>query len=298
MKTAFRQVALATTLEAEAAVGELLHAVFGIAPSVFTHPEKRVPVVSVYLDEKKSVTRAQHQAVAEGMARIEKCGLAIGDWKLEVKRLRREDWVDSWKRHFQPIRIGDKLLVRPSWRKDKAAPGQAVVVLDPGLSFGTGQHATTQFCLRQLVAQRHNGKQSLLDVGTGSGILAIAGVKLGYRPVKAIDFDSEAIRVARENARRNRVTAHLEPKVGDVTKLSPRARVKYDVVCANLYYDLLTANAHRLIARVKSGGVLVLAGILETQFSEVQAAVEGQGMVLKKTTRQGEWQSGVFVHAA
>ena len=298
MKTAFRQVTLATTLEAEAAVEGLLHAVFGIAPSVFTHPELRVPMVSVYLDEKKSITPAQRQAVAEGMARIAKCGLAIGDWKLDVKRLRREDWVDSWKRHFQPIRIGDKLLVRPSWRKDKAAPGQAVVVLDPGLSFGTGQHATTKFCLRQLVAQRHNGKQSLLDVGTGSGILAIAGVKLGYRPVKAIDFDSEAVRVARENAKRNRVTAHLEPKVGDVTKLSPRARVKYDVVCANLYYDLLTANAHRLIARVKSGGVLVLAGILETQFSEVQAAVEGQGMVLKKTTRQGEWQSGVFVHAA
>ena len=301
MKTAFRQVTLATTLEAEAAVGELLHAVFGIAPSVFTHPEQRVPMVSVYLDEKKSVTVAQRQAVAEGMARIEKCGLAIGDWKLVVKRLRREDWVDSWKRHFQPIRIGGKgkkLLVRPSWRKDKAAPGQAVVVLDPGLSFGTGQHATTKFCLRQLVACRKRGPQSLLDVGTGSGILAIAGMKLGYQPVKAIDFDSEAIRVARKNTHCNRVTAHLNPKVGDVTKLSPRARVKYDVVCANLYYDLLTANAHRLIARVKSGGVLVLAGILETQFSEVQAAVEGQGMVLKKTTRQGEWQSGTFVHVA
>ncbi|HIG80131.1 MAG TPA: methyltransferase domain-containing protein, partial [Verrucomicrobiales bacterium] len=168
----------------------------------------------------------------------------------------------------------------------------------PGLSFGTGQHATTKFCLRQLVAQRRRGAQSLFDVGTGSGILAIAGVKLGYRPVKAIDFDSEAIRVARANAKRNRVSRLLEPRVGDVTKLSSRARVKYDVVCANLYYDLLTANAHRLIARVKSGGVLVLAGILETQFSEVQAAVEGQGMVLKKTTSQGEWQSGVFVHAA
>jgi len=301
MKTAFRQVALATTLEAEAAVGELMHAVFGIAPSVFTHPELRVPVVSVYLDEKKSITPAQHQAVAEGMARIEKCGLAIGDWKLEVKRLRREDWVDSWKRHFQPIRIGGKgkkLLVRPSWRKDKAAPGQAVVVLDPGLSFGTGQHATTKFCLRQLVAQRRRGAQSLFDVGTGSGILAIAGVKLGYRPVKAIDFDSEAIRVARANVKRNRVSRLLEPRVGDVTKLSSRARVKYDVVCANLYYDLLTANAHRLIARMKPGGVLILAGILETQFAEVQTAVKGRGMRLKKTTRQGEWQSGVFVHAA
>ena len=298
MKTAFRQVALATTLEAEAAVGELLHVVFGIAPSVFTHPELRVPVVSVYLDEKKSITDDQRQAVSEGMARIAECGLTIGDWKLEVKRLRREDWVDSWKRHFQPIRIGDKLLVRPSWRKDKAAPGQAVVVLDPGLSFGTGQHATTKFCLRQLVAHRKRGAQSLLDVGTGSGILAIAGVKLGYRPVKAIDFDSEAIRVARANAKRNHVTAHLEPKVGDVTKLSPHARMKYDAVCANLYYDLLTANAHRLIARVKPEGVLVLAGILETQFAEVKAVVEGQGMVLKKTTRQGEWQSGTFVHVA
>jgi ribosomal protein L11 methyltransferase len=136
----------------------------------------------------------------------------------------------------------------------------------------------------------------LLDVGAGSGILAIAGVKLGYRPVKAIDFDSEAIRVACANAKRNRVTAHLKPKVGDVTKLPPLARVKYDVVCANLYYDLLTANAHRIIARVKPEGVLVLAGVLKTQFAEVKAAVEGQGMVLKKTTRQGEWQSGTFVH--
>ena len=298
MKTAFRQVALATTLEAEPAVRELLHAVFGIAPSVFTRPELRVPVVSVYLDEEKSITADQRHAVSEGMARIAECGLTIGDWKLEVKRLRREDWVDSWKRHFQPIRIGDKLLVRPSWRKDKAATGQAVAVLDPGLSFGTGQHATTKFCLRQLVAHRKRGAQSLLDVGTGSGILAIAGVKLGYRPVKAIDFDSEAIRVARANAKRNRVTAHLDPKVDDVTKLSPRARVKYDVVCANLYYDLLTANAHRLIARVKPEGVLVMAGILETQFAEVKAAAEGQGMVLKKTTRQGEWQSGTFVHVA
>jgi ribosomal protein L11 methyltransferase len=301
MKTAFRQVTLATTPEAESAVEELLHAVFGIAPSVFTHPEQRVPMVSVYLDEKKSVTVAQRQAVAEGMARIEKCGLAIGDWKLVVKRLRREDWVDSWKRHFQPIRIGGKgkkLLVRPSWRKDKAAPGQAVVVLDPGLSFGTGQHATTKFCLRQLVACRKRGPQSLLDVGTGSGILAIAGMKLGYRPVKAIDFDSEAIRVARANTKRNRVSRLLEPKVGDVTKLSSRARVKYDVVCANLFYDLLIANAHRLIARVKPDGVLVLAGILETQFAEVRTAVEGQGMALKKTTSQGEWQSGTFVHVA
>ena len=298
MKTAFRQVTLATTPEAEAAVGELLHAVFGIAPSVFTHPELRVPVVSVYLDEKKSITAGQRQAVSEGMTWIAECGLTIGDWKLEVKRLRREDWVDSWKRHFQPIRIGDKLLVRPSWRKDKAAPGQAVVVLDPGLSFGTGQHATTKFCLRQLVANRSDSPaRSMLDVGTGSGILAIAAAKLGYEPILAIDFDAVAVRVAGESAKRNRVAKQVQPTLRDVINLSEKARVKFDVVCANLMDHLLIESAERLISRVKPGGVLILAGILDSQFVQVQSAFERLDMKLQRSACSGDWRSGSFVHA-
>ena len=298
MKTAFRQVSLTTTLEAEEAVGVVMQGVFGIVPSVFTHPERLNPVVSVYLPQQQTVTVANKQDVIDGLKNIEKCGLQVGDGKLEIKRLRREDWVDSWKRHFLPIDIAGKLLVKPSWRKEKAARGQAVVILDPGLSFGTGQHATTKFCLRQLVGIRKRSEsQSLFDVGAGSGILAIAAAKLGYRPICAIDFDSEAVRVAKGNAKRNRVTQVVKMSLGDVSKLSLKPHVKFDVVCANLFYDLLMANAGRLVARVKPGGVLVLAGILDKQFVEVKAVIENSGMKLKRTGQREEWHSGTFVHA-
>jgi|TARA_B100001971_G_scaffold207769_1_gene228440 ribosomal protein L11 methyltransferase len=298
MKTAFRQVSLTTTFEAEEAVCVLMQHVFEIAPSVFTHPERLNPVVSVYLPERQNVTVANKGDVVDGLKNIEKCGLQVGAGELEIKRLRREDWVDSWKRHFLPIDIAGQLLVKPSWRKEKAARDQAVVILDPGLSFGTGQHVTTKFCLRQLVGIRKRSEsQSLLDVGTGSGILAIAAAKLGYQPIRAIDFDSEAVRVAKENAKRNRVVQAVKTSLGDVSELSLKPRVKFDVVCANLFYDLLIANADRLISRVKPSGFLVLAGILDEQFVKVKTVFESCGAKLKRTTRRGEWRSGTFVHA-
>jgi len=298
MKTAFRQVSLITTLEAEEAASVILQRVFGQQPSVFIHPEREGSVLSVYLTDKQTVTDANRNAVSEALKMVQESGLDPGSGHLEVKRLRREDWVDSWKGHFKPIHIGGKLLLKPSWCKDKPSAGQKVVILDPGLSFGTGQHATTKFCLNQLaVLCDKKRKQSFLDIGTGSGILAIAAAKLGYRPVKAIDYDSEAVRVAKRNALRNRVDNHLQIRQGDVNRLSLKTTAKYDVVCANLFYDLLIANASRIIARVKLTGVLVLAGILDRQFDEVREAFKDQGMCLDLARKQREWRSGKFVFA-
>ncbi len=297
MKTAFRQVSLSTTFEAEEAVSFMLEQVFGQQPSVFVHPEREGPVLSVYLTEKRLVSDMDRNAVFQGLKAIRECGLDTGAGRLEVKRLRREDWVDSWKRHFKPIHIEGKLLVKPGWCKDKPSSGQKTVILDPGLSFGTGQHATTKFCLRQLVLLRDNKKrQSLLDIGTGSGILAIAGAKLGYQPIRAIDYDSEAVRVAGCNALRNRVDKRLQVNLSDVKGLSLRPRVKYDAVCANLFYDLLITNASRITGRVKLNGVLVIAGILDQQFEEVQNAFEEEGMCMVRSRKQGEWRSGCFKH--
>jgi len=275
----------------------MLEQVFGQQPSVFVHPEREGPVLSVYLTEKRLVTNMDRKAVFQGLKVIGECGLDTGAGYLEVKRLRREDWVDSWKRHFKPIYIEGKLLVKPGWCKDKPSTGQKTVILDPGLSFGTGQHATTKFCLRQLVLLRDEEKgQSLLDIGTGSGILAIAGAKLGYKPIKAVDYDSEAVRVAGRNALRNRVDKHLQVDLSDVKGFSLSPRVKYDVVCANLFYDLLIANAPRITGRVKPDGVLVVAGILDQQFNAVQKAFEEEGMRVVRSRKQGEWRSGCFKH--
>ena len=298
MKTALRQVSLATTPEAEEAVCMLLQAVFENEASVFIRPEQNSPLVSVYIPEDKKITAAEREAVAEGLRAIQDCGLPVGDGKLTGKKLRREDWVDSWKRHFKPIDIVGKLLIKPIWRSEKAATGQKIIILDPGLSFGTGHHATTKFCLRQLVANRSNSPaQSMLDVGSGSGILAIAAAKLGYEPILAIDFDAVAVRVAGENAKRNRVAKQVRPTLRDVMKLSEKARVKFDVVCANLMDHLLIESAERLISRVKPEGVLILAGILDSQFVQVQSAFERLDMKLQRSACSGDWRSGSFVHA-
>src|ERR1051326_5781735 len=152
--------------------------------------------------------RQQFREVAarlrQELRRLAECGLAISPGRISVEKLRRGDWGESWERHFRPIEIGSALLLKPSWSRTKPKKTQAEVVLDPGLSFGTGQHPTTRFCLEQIVAfHSPNKPQSFLDLGTGSGILAIAAAKLGYRPVLALDVDPQAIRTARANARRN-----------------------------------------------------------------------------------------------
>ena len=145
----------------------------------------------------------------------------MGAGKIVTRRVAREDWSESWKRHFKALEIGPTLLVKPGWVRRRARKGQAVVVLDPGLSFGTGNHPTTEYCLRALAAGRRDGeRQSFWDVGTGSGILAIAAAKLGYAPVVAMDFDAEAVRVARENARRNGVLERVSISRRDITRMT------------------------------------------------------------------------------
>jgi ribosomal protein L11 methyltransferase len=199
-----------------------------------------------------------------------------------------------------PIEIGTALLIKPSWNRRKPRKGQGMVVLDPGLSFGTGQHATTGFCLRQLVAKSNhetrNSKQSFLDIGTGSGILAIAAAKLGYSPVYAFDFDPESVRVARANARKNGVLGKIQITRQDLTRIPQRSIKKYDIVCANLISNLLIAERERIISRLKPDGTLVLAGILKTEFSLVNSAYEQAGLKLIASRAEKEWRSGAFVY--
>ena len=208
-----------------------------------------------------------------------------------LRKLRHENWAESWKRHFKPIDIRSKLLIKPSWSRRKVRAGQRVVVLDPGLSFGTGQHPTTRFCLEQLVAVRvSRRKQSFLDVGTGSGILAISAMKLGYAPVSAFDFDPVAVRIAQGNARRNRVKLRVARK--DVTDVKGAAQ--YDLICANLLADLLLAERHRLVSWLNPGGTLVLAGVLRLQFRDIQDAYQKAGLHLIASVAENEWESGAF----
>jgi ribosomal protein L11 methyltransferase len=166
--------------------------------------------------------------------------------------------------------------------------------LDPGLSFGTGQHPTTLFCLRQLArCRRRDLRQSLLDIGCGSGILAIAAAKLGYSPVVALDNDPEAVRASRHNIQRNNVRVLV--RRADLTRLPLASRRRYDVICANLICDLLLGGGEKIRNWLKPGGKLVTAGILRGEFSKLQKKLRRYHLTLEKTGVKREWKSGRFV---
>ncbi len=290
------QLSVTTNPEADDAVSDMLERVTGKSPSTWSNDEDWVSVVTVYSQCSMAAARLWKTGIREGLRRIAACGLDVEPAVIRVRTVRMQDWAESWKRHFRPLDIDGVLLVQPTWSRRRPRRDQQVVLLDPGLSFGTGQHATTRFCLEQIVRLRPRGddSSSLIDMGTGSGILAIAAARLGYSPVAAFDFDPDCVRIAGENAEINGVQAQVRPTHSDVTRL-PRRRVKqYDVVVANLMYDLLIAERDRILARLKPSGVLVLAGILESQFKKVARAYRDGGCRPLEATTDREWRSGAF----
>ena len=299
MSKLLRSISITTSLSAEDAVGVLLELERGQTPSSYADAVTRLSTVSVYGEIETRDVAGIKRRLREGLQALAADGIDIGTARIQVKKVPARDWSESWKRHFKPLDLGPRLLVKPTWSRRAPKKTQALVVLDPGLSFGTGQHATTRFCLEQLVALRdpENASQSMLDVGTGSGILAIAAVKLGYRPVDAFDFDADCVRVANENTELNGVARELTVTHDDITQVSKKPKQRYSVVCANLIYDLLIAERDRLLARVAPGGSLVLAGILETQFTLVRKTFEQAGWTLVASTIDKEWRSGTFRQA-
>jgi ribosomal protein L11 methyltransferase len=290
------KISIATSPEAEDAVAQLLENAFGQLPSSYTHVETRTTTVTVYLTKKPVLDRAKRAEIAADFRRIKGVGFDAGSGKLSLAKVKHENWAESWKRHFKPLEIGPELLIRPSWSKRRARKGQAVVVIDPGLSFGTGQHPTTAFCLQQIVSRRRPGeRQSFFDIGSGSGILAIAAVKLGYAPVQAIDCDLEAIRIAHANARQNRISHRIVFRPQEVATLPRRPRSKYTLICANLISNLLMKERGRILAQLEPAGMLVIAGILKEEFAEVQKAYEAAGLELVAAKTENEWRSGSFV---
>lgn len=273
---------------------ELLANHLGTTASSYYHLETGLSTVSVFQEQKLNSAKTRQQ-IAAGLRHIRECGLDTRPEKIEIATVKREDWRESWKRHFHPLEIGKALLVKPSWSKKRPRKHQAIVVLDPGLSFGTGQHPTTSFCLSEVVHCRKSGmSQSFLDIGTGSGILAIAAAKIGYQPIHAFDFDPDAVRIARENARKNRVSDQVKLTRSDITKLSLTPARKYDLICANLISNLLISEKRRIVGRLKKGGTLVVAGILAGEFAEVERKFAAMNLKRVRRRVEKEWCSGSF----
>jgi ribosomal protein L11 methyltransferase len=203
-----------------------------------------------------------------------------------VAEVEEEDWGEAWKKGLSPLTVG-RVFVRPSWIAAAPPPGAAEVVLDPGMAFGTGTHPTTSLCLAalsDLLAERPGA--SVLDVGTGSGLLAIAAARLGAGRVAGNDVDPVAVQVARENAARNGVA--LELTAAPVEAL----RGPFQVVVANILANTLAELAPAVAAQVAPGGALLLSGLLEGQEEEVRGAYLAAGLLADpgRDATLGEWR--------
>ncbi len=201
------------------------------------------------------------------------------------REVRQADWAEAWKVAFKPIRIGRSILIRPSWIEVDAGPGDIVVTLDPGLAFGTGLHPTTQLCALAAEELVRPG-MSVLDVGTGSGILAILAAKLGAAQVLGVDTDVEAVRAARDNAEANGVSDRVTIEAGS----HERASGVYDVVLANILASVI-----RLLLKQGLGAVgrrFVFSGVLDTQADELTKALDEAGLGLCRA--QTDRGLGVF----
>jgi len=202
---------------------------------------------------------------------------------IEVREVETRDWLGEWKKSWQPVEVGARFVVAPPWSEVEDQPGRIVIRIEPGMAFGTGTHETTRLCLVAL--EKHFTGGSLLDVGTGTGILAIAAAKLDPRArVEACDTDAEAVHVARENARLNGVAAQINFRMGTIEETG----ASFDGVCANLTADVILPLLPALIGATSSGR-LILSGILDTQADSIRARLAELGAGETETVTDGEW---------
>lgn len=195
------------------------------------------------------------------------------------------DWATSWREHFHVVRIGRNFVIKPGWREHLPSGAEVVIEIDPGLAFGSGLHPTTQLCLKLFEDMPLTG-QEIFDVGTGSGILTIAALKLGAAHVRAVDIDEVAVRVADENFALNGVTDRVETGVGSAASSGGR---QWPLVVANILAVILIDIMAALAEAVAPGGQLILSGMIEEQESQVAAAAQSHGLTVVARCQEEDW---------
>jgi ribosomal protein L11 methyltransferase len=210
-----------------------------------------------------------------------------------ISVVRNEDWANNWKVHFKPVRIGQRLVIKPTWEEYQKLPGDLIIEIDPGMAFGTGAHPTTRMCLESMERICFNecgGKlpDQVLDVGTGSGVLSIAAALMGATRITAVDIDPEAVRVTRENLELNGVETVVAASTTSLSDLT----AEYGVVVANILAEELVRLSAQLTAKVAPGGWLILSGILTEKEEFVCAGFPGLSLI--ENPREAEWSCLTF----
>ncbi len=289
---AWLELTVTADVEAVEAVSEILGRVAPGGTSVEPAFELVNEGLSARVDPTRpsTVRAAAERAAAEAgeaLGHLQAFGLRpIGE--LATRIVHEADWAEAWKAHFPVLRVGRRLVIKPTWRRHRAGPDDVVLALDPGMAFGTGLHPTTRLCLAALddLAGRGALKRArVLDVGCGSGILAIAAAKLGSASVLGVDTDPIAIEATVANAARNGLAERISARHGSL----PSGEAPFDVILANLIASLLVTLAPFLRDELRPGGTLLASGIFVDREAAVLDAFATVGLAVTGRTIEGEW---------
>ena len=268
-----------TNLEADAE--EIAH--IDLIDDELVNKDRTHSIIHMYIAESDNAV----EAVSYLRERFTACGI---DNEINCELVDDTDWNENWKKYFKAFEIGDKLAVCPSWEQYDNVDNRTVISLDPGAAFGTGSHATTSLCL-EILEKNVTSDTTVLDIGTGSGILAIAADLLGAKSAIGVDIDAQSVKTAIANAEINGVSDKTEFLVGD---LADKIGGKYDVVCANIVADVVIRLFDNVADFMKDDGILIVSGIIDMRAAEVEAAAVKHGFTITESLTREEWHAYVL----
>jgi len=206
--------------------------------------------------------------------------------KVFIDEVRNEDWEENWKKYYHTFKVGEHLVIKPSWEEYQAQPGEVIINIDPGMAFGTGIHASTRFCLR-FIDKYVKGGEAIIDAGCGSGILSIAAAKMGADHILAMDIDELAVRIARENTALNGLEDKIELSAGDIVEILPR--LKADMILANIIAEVVVELIPGAAQALPSGGLLFGSGIVDGRWPGVKQTLEDNGFAIEEVLQDVDW---------
>jgi ribosomal protein L11 methyltransferase len=246
--------------------------------------------VKTYIEEDAKASEIL-LSINEALEKI-KCE-EYGSLSVSIKNLAQEDWENNWRQYFKPLYVGDNIIIKPHWEEVENTEGKLVFEIDPGMTFGSGQHETTRMCVEALEKTVTKGA-TVADLGCGSGILSVIALLLGAKYAYAVDIDPNCEKIAYENAALNNVTKDVYTvECGNVlsdTKLCERlASEKYDIVVANIVADVIIPLSEKVRSFMKEGGYFITSGIIDFRMEEVKTALEANGFEILEIKHDGDW---------
>lgn len=254
--------------------------------NIFTEG-KDAAVITAYFPDTENIVE-QVNFIESKIRELKQYGIESEPHRIEYKAVHEEDWATSWKKYYKPLRIGQRIIIKPTWEDYPKAAGDLIVEMDPGMAFGTGTHETTKMCI-EILQDYLKGGELVYDVGTGSGILGITAAKLGAREVLAIDLDPVAVDSAKINVGYNHLD-NIEVRLGNLLE-EAGTDVKADLIVANIIADVIMFMAEDIKKILRPGGIFIGSGIIHLKEAEVVAKLTETGFEVLEVRNENDWRA-------